>query len=349
MTQDFAGALMPSRNDVPAGDDAQAHLRARLRPYQTPSLARSLAQLATSVLPFIGCWALMVFSLDVSYAVTLLLSIPAAGLLVRIFIIQHDCGHGAFFRSRRANDAVGTLCGVMTLTPYANWRRQHAGHHANWNNLDRRNSGYDIYSSCLTLSEYNALGHRERLLHRLLRHPAVALILLPPLVFLVLYRFPFDTPSDWRKERLSVHATNLMIVVVLLGLAAWLGVSTVLLVQLPITILAAIAGVWLFSVQHRFEHTLWVRQRQWNPELVALRGSSYLRLPAILKWFTGNIGFHHIHHLNPRIPNYRLEECHRRFPVLQTVPALSLGTALSGIRLWLWDEAHGKLVPFPRG
>lgn len=347
MTQGAAGMKMLPRNDASIGNGGQALLRNRLRPYQTPSLSRSLAQLATSVLPFIGCWALMVLSLDISYAVTLLLAIPAAGFLVRIFIIQHDCGHGAFFRSRRINDAVGTLCGVMTLTPYANWRRQHAGHHANWNNLDRRNSGYDIYSSCLTLSEYNALDRRERLFHRLLRHPVMALILLPPLVFLMLYRFPFDTPSDWRRERLSVHTTNLMIAVVLLALAAWLGVGTVLLVQLPITILAGIAGVWLFSVQHRFEHTLWVRQEEWDPELAALQGSSYLRLPGILKWFTGNIGFHHIHHLNPRIPNYRLEECHQRFPVLQEVPTLTLGAALAGGRLWLWDEAHGKLVPFP--
>ncbi|PWC60753.1 fatty acid desaturase [Azospirillum sp. TSH100] len=328
-------------------DGGQALLRERLRPYQTPSLVRSLVQLATSVLPFIGCWALMVLSLNISYAVTLLLAVPAAGFLVRIFIIQHDCGHGAFFRSRRANDAIGTLCSVMTLTPYANWRRQHAGHHANWNNLDRRNSGYDIYSSCLTLDEYNALGRRERLFHRLLRHSVVALILLPPLVFLVLYRFPFDTPSDWRQEQLSVHKTNLMIAALLLALAAWLGFGTVLLVQLPITILAAIAGVWLFSVQHRFEHTLWVRQEQWEPQLAALRGSSYLRLPAILQWFTGNIGFHHIHHLNPRIPNYHLPQCHRHIQALQEAPALTLGGALAGGCLWLWDEALGKLVPFP--
>lgn len=347
MTQDAAGAAVPPRNDGPTGDGGQALLRRRLHPYQTPSLVLSLAQLATSILPFIGCWALMILSLDASYAVTLLLAVPAAGFLVHIFIIQHDCGHGAFFRSGWANDAVGTLCGVMTLTPYANWRRQHAGHHANWNNLDRRNSGCDIYSSCLTLAEYQALDRRGRRLHRLLRHPAVALILLPPLIFLVLYRFPFDTPPDWRQERLSVHATNLMIAAVLLALGIWLGFGAVLLVQLPITILAAIAGVWLFSVQHRFEHTLWVRQGQWDPVLAALRGSSYLRLPTVLKWFTGNIGFHHVHHLNPRIPNYRLEECHRRFPVLQTVPVLTLGAALAGCRHWLWDEARGKLVPFP--
>ncbi len=347
MTQDAAGATLPPHNDVAIGDGGHALLRERLRPYQTPSLVRSLAQLATSVLPFIGCWALMVLSLDISYAVTLLLAVPAAGFLVRIFIIQHDCGHGAFFRSPRANDAIGTLCGVMTLTPYANWRRQHAGHHANWNNLDRRNSGYDIYSSCLTLDEYNALGHRERLFHRLLRYPVVALILLPPLVFLVLYRFPFDTPSDWRQERLSVHKTNLMIAALLLTLAAWLGFGTVLLVQLPITILAAIAGVWLFSVQHRFEHTLWVRQEQWEPQLAALQGSSYLRLSAILQWFTGNIGFHHIHHLNPRIPNYHLQQCHRDIRALQEAPVLTLGGALAGGCLWLWDEARGKLVPFP--
>lgn len=348
MTPHSAPVATPPRDDDDtSGEEGMAGLRSRLRPFQSPDVVRSLGQLTSTILPFVGCWALMVASLQISYALTLLLAIPAAGLLVRIFIIQHDCGHGAFFQSRHANDAVGALCGVLTLTPYANWRRQHAGHHANWNNLDRRNSGFDIYSSCLTLEEYQALDRRGRLLHRMLRHPVVALILLPPLVFLALYRVPFDTPREWRRERWSVHATNLMVAAVLCALAIWLGLGTVLMVQLPITILAAIVGVWLFSVQHRFEDTLWVRQERWDPMLAALRGSSYLRLPALLQWFTGNIGFHHVHHLNPRIPNYRLEECHRRFPILQTAPVLTLGEALAGYRHWLWDEARGRLVPFP--
>ena len=331
-----------------ADEVGHAQLRSDLRRYQVPSLARSLFQLATSVLPFFGCWALMHASLAGSYAVTLLLAVPTAGFLVRIFIVQHDCGHGAFFRARRANDVVGTFCGVLTLTPYANWRRQHAGHHAHWNNLDQRHSGADIYSTCLTVAEYNALSPRDRLLHRLLRHPAIALILLPPLVFLVLYRIPFDTPVDWRRERQSVHVTNLMITVAALILGGLIGFRALFLVQMPVSIFGAIAGVWLFSVQHRFEDTLWARQAQWSAGAAALRGSSYLRLPRLLQWFTGNIGFHHIHHLNPRIPNYRLEECHRGVPALQAVPVLTLWAAFKGGHHWLWDEARGLLVRFPR-
>lgn len=321
-------------------------LNRQLQPFQTPSLRDSLGQLASSFLPFWGCWALMYLCLEVSYALVLLLAIPAAGFLVRIFIIQHDCGHGAFFRSRRWNDRVGAFCGLFTLTPYANWRRQHAGHHANWNNLDRRESGADIYSSCLTVAEYAALSRRERFFHRLLRHPVVAFLLLPPLVFLILYRFPFDTPKAWRRERLSAHTTNLAILVVFLALGGMLGFRAVLLVQLPITILAAIAGVWLFSVQHRFDGAMWARQGEWSLAAAALRGSSHLRLPRILQWFTGNIGFHHVHHLNPHIPNYRLEECHRAVPLLQSAPVLTLGTAMKSARYWLWHEEKKRMERF---
>lgn len=336
------------RDGPPADSAAGERIRAALRPYQHPSLRESLGQIATSFLPFLACWWLMYLSLRVHYGLTLLLAIPAAGFLIRIFIIQHDCGHGAFFRSHRANHLVGAICGVVTLTPYANWRRQHAGHHAHWNNLDQRLSGADIYSSCLTLEEYLALDRRGRFLHRLLRQPGLALVLLPPLVFLVLYRIPFDTPKGWHRERWSVHGTNLAIAALFVGLGTLLGFRDVLLVQLPISILGAIAGVWLFSVQHRFEQARWARQGDWTFIDAALRGSSYLRLPRLLQWFTGNIGFHHVHHLNPRIPNYRLEACHRQIPALSAIPALTLGSAIRSRHLWLWDEARGRLVGFPR-
>lgn len=336
------------RRDGPPPDiDDGEPIRAALRSFQQPSLPESLGQIATSFLPFLGCWGLMYVSLGINYGLTLLLAIPAAGFLIRIFIIQHDCGHGAFFRSRQANHMVGAVCGVLTLTPYANWRRQHAGHHAHWNNLDQRLSGADIYSSCLTLEEYRALDRRSRFLHRLLRQPLLALVLLPPLVFLVLYRIPFDTPKGWRRERRSVHATNLALAGLFIGLGSLLGFREVLLVQLPISILGAIAGVWLFSVQHRFERALWARQGDWTFIDAALRGSSYLRMPRLLQWFTGNIGFHHIHHLNPRIPNYRLEACQRQVPALGATPALTLRTAFRSRHLWLWDEASGRLVGFP--
>lgn len=314
--------------------------------FQASRRTKSLGQIANSFLPLIALCALMYATLDLGYWLTLALSVPAAGFVVRIFIIQHDCGHGAFFRSRRANDIVGTLCSLVTVTPYENWRRQHAGHHANWNNLDRRSSGADIYSSCMTTAEYRALGPVRRLLYRAVRNPLVSLVLLPPLVFLLLYRVPFDTPRAWRKERLVVHATNLAIAAVFLGLGVALGFTNVLLVQLPITIMASIVGVWLFSVQHRFEGTMWTRRPDWTHRSASLDGSSYLHLPRLLQWFTGNIGFHHVHHLNSRIPNYRLEECHVSDPALAPGTRLTLWTGLKSWRFGLWDEERCKMVRF---
>jgi omega-6 fatty acid desaturase (delta-12 desaturase) len=278
---------------------------------------------------------------------TVALAMLAAGFVVRIFIIQHDCGHGSFFHSRRANDLVGALCSVVTLTPYLNWRRQHARHHGNWNNLDRRNSGADIYSTCLTTSEYAALPKWKRLKYRVSCNAIVSLIVLPPLVFLLLYRVPFDTPQSWRIEHWSVHLTNLMLILLYGFLGLTLGIPEVLLVQLPISILAAVFGVWLFSLQHRFEGTLWARQGAWNAVAASLHGSSYLKLPPILQWFTGSIGYHHVHHLNSRIPNYHLQECPDAIPALQSVPALTLGGGLRSFRYALWDEARQVMVPIP--
>lgn len=281
-----------------------------------------------------------------SYALTLALAVPAAGFVVRIFIIQHDCGHGAFFRSRRANTIVGTLCSMVTLAPYASWRRQHAGHHANWNNLDRRLSGLDIYSSCLTTAEYRSLNVWRRMAYRASRHPLVSLVILPPLVFLLLYRVPFDTPKAWTKERRAVHLTNLALLGLVLALGLTLGFRPVLMVQLPICVIAAVFGVFLFSLQHRFEHTLWARQEEWDFVAASLQGSSYLKLPKLLQWFTGNIGFHHVHHLNPRIPNYWLQACHDANPALQRAPVLTLRSGLGSVRYALWDEQQGGMVPF---
>ncbi len=317
-----------------------------LSSHQAASPTQSLGQLASSFLPFLALCGAMYATLEVSFGLTWALAVPAAGFLVRIFVIQHDCGHGAFFRSRAANDWVGRLCSLATLTPYANWRRQHAAHHANWNNLDRRESGSDIYSACLTIREYQHFSPLRRVWYRLLRHPAVALIILPPLVFLLVYRLPFDTPAHWRRERLSVHATNLVLAMIITGLGFVVGFGAMALVQLPIMVVAAIIGVWLFSVQHRFESAHWFARAEWSAAGASLRGSSYLRLPAILQWFTGNIGFHHVHHLNPRIPNYRLAACHAASPDLQQAPTLTLRDALRAAGYWLWDEAQGRMVRF---
>lgn len=294
---------------------------------------------------FCAC-AAMYLTLDVSYWITPAPALVAAGFLVRIFIIQHDCGHGSFFSSRRANDALGMLCSLLTFTPYAAWRRQHAGHHGTWNNLDRRLSGVDMYSSCLTVKEYEALSPWHRRWYRVTRHPLVANIIVPPLIFLVLYRVPFDTPKAWRRERRAVYVTDLVLVAAISGLGLLVGFGAVAAVQLPVIVLASIIGVWLFSVQHRFEHTSWRRKSEWRFSDAALLGSSHLRLPRLLRWFTGNIGLHHIHHLNPRIPNYRLQDCHDSNPALQMAPTLTLWGSLTQGRFALWDEERERMVPF---
>lgn len=276
-----------------------------------------------------------------------LLALPAAALTVRAFIIQHDCGHASFLPSKRWNDAVGRFCSLLTWTPYAHWRRHHARHHGCWNDLDRRaGSGSDIYSSCLTVDEYQALTLRQRRRHRLLCHPAVSLLLLPPFIFLALYRVSFDTPASWRQERRSVWATNFALLAVHGVLGLLLGFGPVALVVLAVMVPASVAGVWLFSLQHRFEDAAWSRHAEWSPLAAAMQGSSFLRLPRLLQWFTGNIGFHHIHHLAPRVPNYRLEECHGAHPAFATAPVLTLRDGLRASRFVLWDEGAGRMVTF---
>jgi acyl-lipid omega-6 desaturase (Delta-12 desaturase) len=314
--------------------------------FATPNLRQGITQLATSIGLFLIACGLTYWAAQVSLWLGLALAIPTGALLVRVFIVQHDCGHGSFFASRLANDIVGTICSLMTWTPYANWRRQHAGHHANWNNLDRRNSGTDMYSHCLTVTEYQAMSPWRRFLYRVPRHPIVAHVLIPPLVFFALYRVPFDTPQGWSLERRTVYWTDLGIVAIVVALGLTLGFMSVLAVQVPIVATAAVIGVWLFAVQHRFEDVRWLRQKDWSFVKAALGGSSYLRLPRVLQWFTGNIGFHHIHHLAPRVPNYRLEQCYREEPALRVARPLSVRTAFQATRLALWDEERQQMVGF---
>jgi omega-6 fatty acid desaturase (delta-12 desaturase) len=324
-----------------------SQLRADVAAFEPPSMAASLFQIVSTFGLFAIAWAAMCWSLfHVGYWLTLALAPIAAGLTVRIFIIQHDCGHGAMFKSRRLNDRVGLLCSLFTFAPFANWRRQHAGHHGNWNNLDRRESGADIYSACLTVTEYQALSRRERFVYRAVRHPIVAHFLIPPVVFLILYRIPFDTPARWKRERRSVYITDLALLATYGLLSLAFGSRAVALIQLPIMAVASIVGVWLFSLQHRFPGVVWARQPEWTATQAALEGSSFLKLPLVLQWFTGNIGFHHIHHLNPKVPNYRLSRCHAIVRGLHGVTTLNWKQGLAAARLALWDEAQQRIISF---
>jgi acyl-lipid omega-6 desaturase (Delta-12 desaturase) len=327
-----------------------ADLRLATRAFRTPTIAMSVAQLASGFVPLIAIYAAMYagLMLGVSYWALGGLSLLAGVFIVRIFIFQHDCGHGSFFRDSAANRWVGMACSLVTLTPYENWRRQHAGHHMHWNDLDNRNSGSDIYSTCLTVKEYEALTPRQRLFYRFVWHPVVALLVLPPLVFLLLYRFSFDTPAAWKRERRSVHITNAGLVVVFGTLIYFFGWQNVLLVHLPAAATAAIVGVWMFSLQHRFEDALWARDGVWSAQDASIAGSSHLVLPKVLQWFTGNIGYHHIHHLDPGVPNYRLEACHRSDPRFGAAPKVTLWQGLSAMRYCLWDEQNQRLIPLPR-
>lgn len=313
--------------------------------FARPIANRSALQLLTSFGPFIASCAAMYLVYPISPVLAVLLALPTGLLLVRVFIVQHDCGHGSFFSSPAANLMVGRACSVFTLTPFTNWARQHSLHHGNWCNLDRR-KGADIYSACLTVREYLGLSPRQRLLHRLPRHPLVANLLLPPLVFLFLYRVPFDAPRRWVRERRSVYLTNVALLALFATLMLLFGWQRVLVIHLPVMIVASIAGVWLFSLQHRFETARWTGRDNWDAANASMEGSSWLRLPRVLQWLTGNIGFHHVHHLNPRVPNYRLGAAHDALQTVWKIEPLSLRSGLRAPWLTLWDEAGERLVSF---
>jgi acyl-lipid omega-6 desaturase (Delta-12 desaturase) len=312
-----------------------------VQPFQASDARKSVWQVFSSFVPFFLLWFLMYLSLQYSYWLTLLLALPTAGMVVRIFIIQHDCGHGSFFKSRQANDRLGVICGLFTLTPYHQWRKSHAVHHATAGNLARRDV-QDVYT--MTVREYNAASPQKKLRYRLYRNPITLFVITPMTLFLVLYRFP--GPFSRRKERLGVLWNDLAIVGIVLVVSLLIGFRSFLLVHLPIIFIASTVGTWLFFVQHQFEETYWADGEEWDYATAALKGSSFYKLPRVLQWFTGNIGFHHIHHLSPRIPNYLLEECHKQNPELQDVATLTLTSSLKSTFLSLWDEDEKKLVSF---
>jgi len=323
-------------------DTIRHPLRQMAARYAEPDGRRALQQLLNTGLPFLALLAAMTWALEHGLWWMLLFAVPAAGLLIRLFMIQHDCGHGAFFRARWANNLVGRVVGVLTLTPYLYWRQAHNVHHATSGNLDRRGEGAII---TLTVNEYLALPAWRRLAYRAYRHPLVLFGVGPAYQFLLRHRIPTGHPLRQWREWLSILGTNLALAAIILA-ALLLGIEALLLSYLPVMLLAASAGVWLFHVQHQFETTYWEREPRWSFCAAAIDGSSFYDLPGVLRWFTAHIGLHHIHHLASRIPNYRLRDCFEQNPTLQRVNRLTLWSSLRCARLSLWDEDGRRLVSF---
>ena len=311
--------------------------------YCQPSARRAVFETAVTILPLAALWLLMWLSLDVGYWLTLLLAVPAGGFLVRLFIIQHDCGHGAFFRQRTANLWMGRVLGVFTMTPFDYWKRNHAIHHATSSNLDRRGIG-DI--ELLTVEEYRGKSWLGRLGYRCYRSVPVMFVIGPVFLFLLKQRLPFYQMRDGWRPWVSTMATNAAIALMIGGMAWLVGLVPFLMVHLPIMLIAASAGVWLFYVQHQFEDVAWARTGDWSHHQAAMAGSSHYDLPGFLRWISGNIGIHHIHHLNSRIPYYRLPKVLRDYPELKDVGRITLLDSLKTVRLSLWCERREKLVPF---
>jgi omega-6 fatty acid desaturase (delta-12 desaturase) len=309
--------------------------------YNKPDPWRSWWQIINSVGPYIILWVAMIFTIRFSYLLTLLLSVFAAGFLVRIFIIFHDCGHGSFFRSKRLGKIVGIITGLMVFTPYHKWHHEHKVHHQTVGNLEKRGMG-DVMT--LTVKEYMNSSRFKKLYYRIYRSPVVLFIIAPILLFTIAHRFTRKYMSP--REKLYVHLSTLSLIAAVAGLMLLIGWKTFLLIQLPVLFIAAGHGVWLFYVQHQFRHVLWTSSENWDYKTVALQGSSLFKLPGILNWFTGNIGYHHIHHLSPLIPNYNLKRCHEENTIFQQIKPVTFFSAFESLLLRLWDEKRQMLIKF---
>jgi len=314
-----------------------------LAQYREPVEWRSVFELVVTFVPFALLWAAAWWALSIGYWLAFAISVPAAAFLVRLFMIQHDCGHGAFFKDRIVNNWVGRALGILTLTPYDVWRRGHAIHHASSGNLDKRGVG-DIHTK--TVREYQALSLRDRLIYRLYRHPIALFVVFPTYVFLLQNRLPVGFMADGWKYWASAMGTNAATAVLVGVLIYFIGLVPFLLIYLPVSLMAAAAGIWLFYVQHQFQDTYWDREKDWKLHDAALYGSSHYCLPGVLAWLTGNIGVHHVHHLNCRIPFYRLQHVLRDHPALADVRRLGLLESFACVRLQLWDENRRRLVSY---
>ncbi|MDH3285954.1 MAG: fatty acid desaturase [Acidobacteriota bacterium] len=322
----------------PTGESSWQRIVAK---YHVSNHWLSSLQLLTGPVAYVlTCYVAYLIS-RVSIWLALAVMVLAAGFYVRSFIVFHDCAHGSFFRSSRANTIVGFITGVLAFTPFQHWRREHSIHHATAGDLDRRGVG-DVWT--LTVGEYQQASRWVRLSYRLVRNPFLMLLVGPAYQFLVKHRF--SSRHDGRRERRSVLWTNLTLAGIVTLASLTVGIKAYLLIQLPVFLIGGAAGIWLFYVQHEFEDTWWERNDEWDYVRQALDGSSFYKLPLVLQWFTGNIGFHHVHHLSPRIPNYHLPRCHRENSMLQQVKPLTLWASLKCARLHLWDEEQCKLVPF---
>ncbi len=311
--------------------------------YITPRVKKSIWQIINTFIPYVGLWIAMVYSLSVSYWISALLAVIAAGFLVRLFIIFHDCGHGSFFKTRKANLIVGSIFGILAFTPYYKWHRMHMEHHATVGNLDKRGVG-DVWT--MTKEEYEKGSKGKRLFYKLYRNPFFMFGIGPLYVFLVQNRL---TKSSMNlNEKRNVYFTNLALLVYITGMCFFIGIVPFLILQLIVLYLAGVAGLWLFYLQHQYEDVTWYRDKEWDFREVALAGSSFVKFPKVLQWFSGNIGFHHIHHVNARIPNYNLEKCHRNFEVFRKVKPVTFRMSMKSLRLRLWDEKLQKLVAYHR-
>ncbi|WP_018758572.1 fatty acid desaturase [Paenibacillus terrigena] len=317
------------------------HLKKEMVPYEKSNIKTSMKQILNTILPLVLLWIAAYASLSVSYWLTLPLTIVASGFVIRTFIIFHDCCHQSFFKSRRANDILGTITGVLTLVPYQQWKNSHSIHHATSSNLDKRGVG-DMW--VMTVDEYVAAPLMQRIAYRIYRNPIVMLGLGPIFIFVLTYRF--NRKGAKRKERMNTYLTNVLIVA-LYALLCWaIGWQAFLLVQVPIIFVSGMLGIWLFYVQHQFEDSYFEHEDEWSYVLAAVEGSSYYKLPKLLQWMTGNIGFHHVHHLSPKVPNYLLEQAHNDTPPLQHATTITLRTSLQSLRFRLWDEERKTFVSF---
>lgn len=309
--------------------------------YNRPVLHASIWQISSTLILYILLWYAMYRSLQLSYWITLAVALPASGILIRLFIIFHDCGHQSFFRSKKLNNILGIILGILSFTPYYKWHAHHRIHHATSGNLDKRGIG-DVWT--MTVEEYLNSSKRRRFIYRAFRNPIIFFTIGPLYVILVQNRITNRQMN--RQEKQNVYFTNLMILMMAALISFWIGFKAYLLIQVPVIILAHCLGLWLFYVQHQFDEVIWLRGKGWDYKTAAIKGSSFLKLPAVLQWFTGNIGFHHVHHLSPKIPNYNLERCHYENDLFKEVKPIVIFSAFKAFKLNLWDEVAGRMISF---